>query len=253
MGSQPIVVLSNNNGCAVVRSAEAKALGVKMGDPWFKLQPSIKRHGLIGLSSNYPLYGDMSTRVIQVLRLFTPDVEVYSIDESFLRVERMRRMWPCLTRMGQTIRKDVRQWTGIPVCVGIDPTKTLAKMANHIAKKNPQFDGVFNMTTFPERDLAALFSKIDVGEVWDVGSRIAAKLNAMQIHTVEDLRRTSPRSIRTHFSVVLERTVAELQGLSCLALEDVAPPKKQIVSSESFGQMVVTYEELAEWQLGQCL
>ena len=246
LDSQPVVVLSNNDGCAVARSAEAKALGIKMGVPWFQLQPLVKRHGLIGLSSNYTLYGDMSTRVMQVLRMFTPDVEVYSIDESFLRVERMRRMWPCLTAMGQTIRKDVRQWTGIPVCVGIGPTKTLAKMANHIAKKNSQFDGVFNMTTFPERDLAALFSKIDVSEVWGVGSRIAAKLNAMQIHTVEDLRRVAPRFIRTHFSVVLERTVVELQGISCLALEDVAPPKKQIVSSKSFGQRVMTYEELAE-------
>lgn len=244
--NRPVIVLSNNDGCAVARSAEAKALGIKMGEPWFQLQPLVKRHGLIGLSSNYTLYGDMSTRVMQVLRLFTPDVEVYSIDESFLRVERMRKLWPCLNKMGQTIRKDIRQWTGIPVCVGIGPTKTLAKMANHIAKRNPHFDGVFDMTTFPEDDLRALFGKIDVSEVWGVGSRIAEKLNAMQIHSVEDLRRVPPRIIRTHFSVVLERTVTELQGISCLALEDVAPPKKQIVSSKSFGQMVMTYQELAE-------
>jgi DNA polymerase V len=241
-----VVVLSNNDGCAVARSAEAKALGIKMGEPWFQLQPLVKQHGLIGLSSNYTLYGDMSTRVMQVLRNFTPDVEVYSIDESFLRLERMRQLWPCLSVMGQAIRTDVRKWTGIPVCVGIGPTKTLAKLANHIAKKNPQFDGVFDMTTFPEDELGRLLCTIEIGEVWGVGRRIAAKLNAMNIHTVDDLRRASPKAIRLHFSVVLERTVAELQGISCLALQDVAPPKKQIVSSRSFGRMVMTLEELGE-------
>lgn len=148
--------------------------------------------------------------------------------------------------MGQAIRTDVRKWTGIPVCVGIGPTKTLAKLANHIAKKNPQFDGVFDMTTFPEDELGRLLCTIEIGEVWGVGRRIAAKLNAMNIHTVDDLRRASPKAIRLHFSVVLERTVAELQGISCLALQDVAPPKKQIVSSRSFGRMVMTLEELGE-------
>ncbi|SMP51849.1 Y-family DNA polymerase [Noviherbaspirillum suwonense] len=242
----PVVVLSNNDGCAVARSAEAKALGIQMGAPWFQLQPLVKQHGLIGLSSNYTLYGDMSARVMQVLRTFTPDVEVYSIDESFLRIERMRQLWPCLVVMGQAIRTQVRQWTGIPVCVGIGPTKTLAKLANHIAKKNPQFGGVFDMTTCPEGELVSLLSAIDVSETWGVGRRIAAKLDAMNIRTVENLRRASPKAIRLHFSVVLERTVAELQGISCLALEDVAPPKKQIVSSRSFGRMVMTYEELGE-------
>lgn len=243
---RPVVVLSNNDGCAVARSAEAKALGIQMGEPWFQLKPLVKRHGLIGLSSNYTLYGDMSARVMQVLRTFTPDVEVYSIDESFLRLERMRQLWPCLSVMGQAIRTQVRQWTGIPVCVGIGPTKTLAKLANHIAKKNAQFNGVFDMTTYPERELASLLSAIDVSEVWGVGRRIAAKLDAMNIRSVEDLRWAPAKGIRLHFSVVLERTVAELQGISCLALEDVAPPKKQIVSSKSFGRMVMTYDELGE-------
>jgi DNA polymerase V len=238
--------LSNNDGCAVARSNEAKALGIKMGEPWFQLQSLVRRHGLIGLSSNYTLYGDMSTRVMQVLRDFTPDVEVYSIDESFLRIERMGQLWPSWTLMGQAIRKQVRQWTGIPVCVGIGPTKTLAKLANHIAKKNPQFAGVFDMTTYPREELSRIFSTIEVAEVWGVGRRIAAKLNAMNIRTVEDLRRASLKSVRMHFSVVLERTVAELQGVSCLSLEDVAPPKKQIISSRSFGHMVMAESELGE-------
>jgi DNA polymerase V len=244
--NRPLVDLSNNDGCAVARSAEAKALGIKMGEPWFELKHLVKRHGLIGLSSNYTLYSDMSARVMQVLREFTPDVEVYSIDESFLRIERMQLLWPSHGAMGQAIRQRVRQWTGIPVCVGIGPTKTLAKLANHIAKKNPQYEGVFDVTTCPENAFATLLSKIAVAEVWRVGQRIAAKLDGMGIRTVADLREASPKAIRMHFSVVLERTVAELQGISCLALEEVAPPKKQIVSSKSFGQMVTSLEELGE-------
>lgn len=243
---RPLVVLSNNDGCAVARSNEAKALGIKMGEPWFQLQHLVKPHGLIGLSSNYTLYGDMSHRVMQVLRDFTPDVEVYSIDESFLRVERMQRLWTSPTAMGQAIRRRVRQWTGIPVCVGMAPTKTLAKLANHVAKKNPQYGGVFDLTACPADELARLFSAMAVGEVWGVGRRIAQKLEGLGIRTVDDLRQVSTKFIRLHFSVTMERTVAELQGISCIALEEVAAPKKQIVSSKSFGEMVITMSELSE-------
>ena len=243
---RPLVVLSNNDGCAVARSQEAKYLGVKIGTPWFQLKDLVRRHRLVGLSSNYTLYGDMSARVVQVLSQFTPDYEVYSIDESFLRVERMQLLWPSFTAMGQAIRTRVRQWTGIPVCVGLGPTRTLAKLSNHIAKKNPPFGGVFDMTAYPPAELDALLSSIDVGEVWGVGRRIAEKLQAMGIHTVQDLRRSSPKMIRAHFSVVMERTANELQGIPCMDLEEVAPPKKQIISSKSFGAMVVTLPELTE-------
>lgn len=243
---RPVIVLSNNDSCAVARSAEARALGIKMGDPWFELQGLVKRHGLIGLSSNYTLYGDMSTRVMQVLRDFTPDVDVYSIDESFLRIERMSLLWPTWNDMGQAIRSRVKQWTGIPVCVGIAPTKTLAKLANHVAKKRPKLAGVFDMTAYPPEIIAKLFSRIDAAQVWGVGSRIAAKLQALGIHTVEDLRRMPLKAVRLHFSVVLVRTVAELQGVSCLEMEEIAPPKKQIISSKSFGAMVTSQEELGE-------
>jgi DNA polymerase V len=242
----PVCVLSNNDGCAVARSAEAKALGIKMGQPWFDLKDLVKQHGLIGLSSNYTLYGDLSARVMQVLNAYSPDVEIYSIDESFLGLERMRLLWPSFIDMGQAIRRQVRQWTGIPVCVGIAPTKTLAKLSNHIAKKTPRFNGVFDMTTFPAGELDAMLAKIEVGEVWGVGGRIGAKLANMGIETVQDLRLCSPRMIRSHFSVVMERTVSELQGISCMAMEDVVPAKKQIVSSKSFGTMVLTVDELAE-------
>jgi DNA polymerase V len=244
--NRPLVVLSNNDGCAIARSNEAKALGIRMGEPWFKLKDLVKHHGIVGLSSNYTLYGDMSQRVMQVLRGFTPDVEVYSIDESFLRIERMRRLWPSHTAMGQAIRGKVRQWTGIPVCVGIGPTKTLAKLANHIAKKNRQFDGVFDLAAYPPTELNSLLSSIDVAEVWGVGRRIAEKLKSAGIQTVQDLRLIPPKVIRAHFSVVMERTVSELQGVPCLELEDIAPPKKQIVSSKSFGEMVASLEELSE-------
>lgn len=241
-----VCVLSNNDGCAVARSTEAKALGIKMGEPWFKLKDLVRSHGLVGLSSNYTLYGDCSHRVMQVLEQFSPDVEVYSIDESFLRIERMQQLWPSMTDLGQAIRQRVRQWTGIPVCVGISRSKTLAKLSNHIAKKNPQFNGVFDSTAYPPDALSALLASIDVGEVWGVGRRIAAKLETLHIKTVEDLRCATPKAIRMHFSVVMERTVAELQGISCLELEEVAPAKKQIISSKSFGQMVLTREELGE-------
>lgn len=243
---RPLVVLSSNDGCAVARSQEAKDLGVKMGTPWFQLQDLVRRHRLVGLSSNYTLYGDMSARVVQVLSQFSPDYEAYSIDESFLRVDQMRLLWPSFTAMGKAIRMRVRQWTGIPVCVGLAPTRTLAKLANHIAKKNPQFGGVFDLTAYPSVDLDILLSSIDVGEVWGVGRRIAEKLHGMGIHTVQDLRRTSPKTIRAHFSVVMERTVTELQGTPCMDLEEVAPAKKQIISSKSFGATVATEEELME-------
>ncbi len=243
---RPLVVLSSNDGSAIARSQEAKDLGIAMGTPWFQLQDLVRRHGLIGLSSNFTLYGELSARVVQVLNQFTPDLESYSIDEAFLRVERMRLLWPSFTAMGQAIRTRVRQWTGIPVCVGLGPTRTLAKLSNHIAKKNPQFGGVFDMTAYPPAELDALLSTIDASQVWGVGRRIAEKLQTLGIHTVQDLRRTSPKMIRAHFSVVMERTVTELQGIPCMDLEEAAPAKKTIISSKSFGVMVVTLAELTE-------
>lgn len=243
---RPVVVLSNNDGCAVARSQEAKDLGIKMGAPWFQLKDFVKNRGLVGLSSNYTLYGDMSNRVMTVLRDFSPDIEVYSIDEAFLRVEAMHALWLSRTAMGQAIRQRVRQWTGIPVCVGFGSSKTLAKLANHVAKKNSRFNGVCDFLTLAPADLEALLETIAVGEVWGVGRQIGEKLRAMGITTVQAFRVASPKMIRSQFSVVLERTVSELRGESCLELEDVAPPKQQIVSSKSFGELVTAQEGLAE-------
>jgi len=242
----PMVVLSNNDGCAVARSNEVKALGVKMGTPWFKMKDLAREHQIQAFSSNYTLYGDMSNRVVQILRDFAPDTEVYSIDESFLRIETVVHLYGGAVAMGQQMRERIKQWTGLPVCVGVGPTKTLAKFANHLAKKNPEFDGVCDLHVIPRPERVRWMSRIEVGEVWGVGGRIARRLEVMGIHTVLDLRNASPKEMRRHFGVVMERTCNELRGISCLALDDIAQPKQQIMSSRSFGRPVETIEELRE-------
>ena len=244
--STPLVVLSNNDGCAVARSNEVKALGVKMGTPWFKMQDLARQHGILAFSSNYTLYGDMSNRVTTILRDFAPDIEVYSIDESFLRIETVTHLYGGAVAMGQQMRERIWQWTGLPVCVGIAPTKTLAKFANHLAKKNAVFEGVCDLHTMTRAERLEWMYGVEVGDVWGVGRRIAQRLEAMNIHTVFDLRNASPKEIRAHFGVVMERTCNELRGISCLELEDIAPPKQQIMSSRSFGTPVETIAELRE-------
>lgn len=242
----PLVVLSNNDGCAVARSNEVKALGVKMGTPWFSMKALARRHGILALSSNYALYGDMSNRVTAILRDFCPDLEVYSIDESFLRIESVAHLHGGAAAMGRQIRDRIGQWTGLPVCVGVGPTKTLAKFANHLAKKNAEFDGVCDLHALSRPQRLAWMRGVEVGEVWGVGRRIAGSLEALGIHTVLDLRNASPKLMRTHFGVVMERLCNELRGISCLALEDVAPPRQQILCSRSFGTPVGAIAELRE-------
>lgn len=243
---RPIVVLSNNDGCVVARSNEVKALGVKMGEPWFKLRDLARQHGIIAYSSNYTLYGDMSSRVMTILREFSPRIEVYSIDECFLAIDDLRRIWATPTSMGHAIRARVQRDTALPVCVGVATSKTLAKLANHIAKKKPEFSGVCDLSVMPATQLNDLLDTIDVGEVWGVGRQIGARLQAMGIETVGELRRAPAPWLRTHFGVVMERTGRELQGLSCLSLEQLVPAKQQIISSRSFGELVLTLEGLCE-------
>lgn len=230
----PVVVLSNNDGCAVSRSNEAKALGIKMGQPWFECRELAEAHGIIALSSNYALYADLSNRVMSILGSFSPRQEVYSIDESFLDLTGM----PKLRDVSYEIRERVGQWTGIPVCVGIGPTKTLAKLANFIAKRHPRSKGVFNYNDLTEVQQVKLLSQIEVGEVWGIGRRISARLAEHGIHTVQDLRLAHTATLRAEFGVVVEKTQRELQGVQCMDLEEIAPAKKQIVSSRSFGQTV---------------
>lgn len=230
----PIVVLSNNDGCAVSRSNEAKALGIRMGQPWFECRELAEEHGVLALSSNYALYADMSNRVMSILSDYSPRHEVYSIDESFVDLTGM----PKLRDLTYAMRERVMAWTGIPVCVGVGPTKTLAKLANHIAKKHPRSKGVFNYNDLSEDQQRRVLGKLEVGEVWGVGRRITARLAEFNIHTVQDLRAAHTPTLRAEFGVVLEKTQRELQGITCIELQEMIPDKKQIVSSRSFGQSV---------------
>ena len=242
----PVVVLSNNDGCAVARSNEVKALGVKMGTPWFKMKDLAIAHNIRALSSNYTLYGDLSNRVVTILRDFAPDIEVYSIDESFLRIETVAHLYGGAPAMGQQMRARVARWAGLPVCVGIAPTKTLAKLANHLAKKNPVFNGVCDLHALPRLERLQWMHALEVGEVWGVGRRLAGRLQAIGIETVLDLRNANPADLRAQFGVVMERTCNELRGISCLALDDIAPPKQQIMASRSFGAPVESIEQVRE-------
>ncbi|MDO8262792.1 MAG: Y-family DNA polymerase [Gallionella sp.] len=239
---KPVVVLSNNDGCVVSRSQEAKDLGIKMGAPWFQLKDLARRHGIIALSSNYTLYADLSNRVMRLLSQWSPDQEIYSIDESFLDLTGMSD----LIRYAQTMRSTIKQCVGIPVCVGIASSKTLAKLANHIAKKQQRYDSVcdFNAMSAPELD--ALLAQIEAGEVWGVGRRSTSRLQQMGINSVLELKRAPAKRIRAEFGVVLERTVAELNGEACLELDDVTPPRQQIICSRSFGVPVSLLPDLEQ-------
>ena len=244
LAGKPVVVLSNNDGCAVARSNEVKALGVAMGTPWFKLKDLVKQHGIIGLSSNYALYADMSNRVMSILHAFSPNQEVYSIDESFLDLS---GFGSCdLIQYGQQMRKRILKWTGLPVSVGIASTKTLSKLANHCAKKRPAFSGVCNFNTMSELELDALLAQLDVGEIWGIGRKLAPQLQALGFSSALDLKRANPQRIRQQFSVVMEKTIRELNGTVCIELEEISPPKQQIISSRSFGYAVCDYNSLAE-------
>lgn len=242
---RPVVVLSNNDGIVVARSPEVKALGVKMGAPWFQLKDLAHRHGILAYSSNYTLYADMSNRMMRVLGTYSPQQEIYSIDECFLGFDGFPPAE--LAAIGARMRAQVRQWVGIPVCVGFGATKTLAKLANHCAKKAlAGRDGVCDFGRMDAAELDALLARIDVGEVWGVGRRLSGKLAARGIATVRDLRDADAVTLGRSFSVVLQRTVMELRGVSCLELEELAPPKQQIMSSRSFGEYVYTLAELEE-------
>ena len=241
---KPVVVLSNNDGCAVARSNEVKALGVAMGAPWFKFKDLAKQNGIIGLSSNYALYADMSNRVMSILREYSPDQDVYSIDESFLDLTGFQSR--DLVNYGQHMRKRILKWTGLPVCVGIGATKTLSKLANHCAKKRPVFNSVCNFNTMSPVELDDLLGQVDVGEIWGVGRKLAPKLQALGFNTVLDLKRANPERLRQQFSIVMEKTIRELNGTTCIELEEISPPKQQILRSRSFGQPVRDYESLAQ-------
>ena len=238
-----VVVLSNNDGCVVARSGEVKALGIPMGGPWFKLKDLARQHSIIALSSNYALYADMSNRVMSLLNEFSSRQEIYSIDECFLDLTGHTDNF---TQYGQQIRQRIQQWLGLPVSVGFASTKTLAKLANHIAKKRAEYGGVCDLTTMSAAHLDKIFASIAVGEVWGVGRKLNEQLQQGDITTVKQLRDFDIQRIRNRFGVVMERTVRELRGVACLDMLDITPPRKQIISSRSFGQSVTALSELQE-------
>lgn len=244
LAEQPIVVLSNGDGCVVARDARVKALGVPMGQAWFEMKRFAREHGIVAFSSNYTLYGDMSRRVISVLGQFSPDVEVYSIDEAFLDLTPQPKL-PGIA-IGHDIRNRVLCWTGLPVCVGIGATKTQAKLADWIAKHDASLGGVCDLTTMDPVERASRFREIEVREVWGVGRRLAERLRGFGIFTVADLAAADARRLCEHFNVVLERTVRELQGESCMDLEQDVPARQQIIASRTFSAPVYTADEMAE-------
>ena len=237
---KPVVVLSNNDGCIISRSEEAKALGIPMGAPLHQQQEVIRKHGVRVFSSNYTLYGDMSARVMSILRDAVPAIEVYSIDESFLELP------PTFDEeAARAIRAKIFQWTGIPVCIGIAGTKLIAKFANRYAKKNKQLTGgVFDLTTY--WDPEGLMADAPTDALWGVAKNTARTLSKIGIRTVLDFQRADPTAMRKSLGVVGERLHRELNGISCLGLEEMPPPRKGVIASRSFGSHVEELEDLEE-------
>lgn len=237
---KPVVVLSNNDGCVVARSQEVKDLGIKMGVPVFRIYELIKRYDVQVYSSNYSLYGDLSGRVMSTLAYFAPDVDIYSIDEAFIDLSGFR--YRDLTEYGNEIRQRVLQWVGIPVSVGIAPTKTLAKLANLIAKKSSS--GVFDLSVYPSID--EILSQVDVGDIWGIGLKYASWLRERGINTALQLKNADESLIRKKMGIVGVKLQLELRGESCLAMELLDNPKKGTCVSRSFPQSIDTLPELKE-------
>ncbi|WP_373017477.1 Y-family DNA polymerase [Thiomicrorhabdus sp.] len=255
---RPVVVLSNNDGCIVAANQYAKELDQKlvrqlgsggyhaarpdsmMFQPYFKVAKLLKQHNTAVFSSNYELYADMSQRMHRIIGQFSPHQEIYSIDESFLELGDLRI--ENLTAYAQQIKQRVKQWIGIPVAVGIGPSKTLAKLANHLAKKQANLDGVLDFTALSTSTQTTLLKQVEVGKVWGVGKKLSQQLQAKQIHSAYDLQQACPKSIRKQFSVQVERIVLELNGQACFRLNETHADKQQIISSRSFGELVTHYD-----------
>ena len=243
---RPVVVLSNNDGCVVARSEEARGLGIAMGVPYFQVRDLLEAHGGLALSSNYTLYADMSRRMMSVIARYSPDQEIYSIDESFLYF-RGFSTWD-LTGHARRLRAEVRQWTGLPVGVGLGPTKVLAKLANRLAKRHPDFraEGVCNLADISPWRQIAYFTEVAVDDLWGVGRRWGEALRGLGIVSAQDLKMADPEAMRRRFGVVMERLVRELNGVACFSLESTPPAKQQIISSRSFGHPVTAPRDLDE-------
>ena len=238
---KPIVVLSNNDGCVIARSREAKAMGIKMGVPWFQIKGSYLAKGGQVFSSNFALYGDLSKRVMHVLEGMVSNIEIYSIDEAFLDLQYIQNSNHAY-EFGVHCRNMVDQWVGIPVRVGIGPTKTLAKIASHVAKKKIGGTGVFCL--HESLQIEHILKHLPINEIWGIGRNLSRRLNDLNIYSSYDLMKMDTRLIRSKFSVVLERTVRELRGEQCLAVQNDREPKKQIIVSRSFRERTGDFNQL---------
>lgn len=239
--NRPVIVLSNNDGCIVARSEEAKAIGLPFASPYFKVKHLADRHNTAVFSSNYALYADMSRRVMSVLSTFSPEMEIYSIDEAFLSLSGIN----CdLAEYGRLIRRTVQMWTGIPVSVGIAPTKTIAKCANHLAKKDrTSTGGVLDLTC---SDPEPYLRHVDIGSVWGIGPAYAERLRERGVYTAADFTRLDPKWVKSCMTITGLRTLLELKGRPCISLEDSPPPKKGIVTSKSFCRLTESLPDLEQ-------
>ena len=239
---KPIVVLSNNDGCIITRSAEAKALGIKMGEPYFKAKKIIEKNNVKVFSSNYSLYGDISQRVMEILLGFSPEVEIYSIDEAFLNFKGFKNHE--LLTYCKHIRQTIKQWVGIPVSIGVGSTKTLSKIANHLAKKEADYEGICILKG--DEKIEEALNRIKIGDVWGIGRRLSKFLRNYEVRTAKQFAFLDRRWIRKNMGVVGEKIQLELRGVSCLDLELLPSPKKSCCVSRSFSRPIEKIEELQE-------
>ena len=240
---RPIVVLSNNDGCVIARSPEAKKMGINMTQPWYQVKDQYLSKGGIVFSSNYEFYADISNRVMNVLSDLCPEIDIYSIDEAFLDLRTFRKNID-LVNFAYDCKKRIKDWIGVPVSIGIAPTKTLAKLANKVAKDDPRFDGVVILSE--PRIIRHFLKSMPIEKIWGIGRKLTTKLENIDIKTAYDLSQVDSRLIGDNFNVVLERTVRELKGQSCITLHDFMEPKKQIMVSRSFGRSIRSKSVLSE-------
>lgn len=240
---RPVVILSNNDGCVIARSSEAKKMGVSMTQPWYQIKDQYLSKGGVVFSSNYELYADISNRVMNVLSDLCPEIDIYSIDEAFLDLRSFKKNID-LVNFSYDCKRKIREWVGVPVSIGIAPTKTLAKLANKVAKDDPRFDGVVILSE--PKIIRHFLRSMPVEKIWGIGKRLTARLESIGVKTAHDLTRIDSRLIGDNFNVVLERTVRELKGQSCITLHDFMEPKKQIMVSRSFGRSIRSKNLLSE-------
>ena len=241
--NKPVIVLSNNDGCIVARTNEAKALGIKMGEPLFKAQKTIKKYDVKVFSSNYALYGSMSNRVMKILEQSFPNIEIYSIDEAFMEISSLKKIYN-YTKYTMKIREIILKWTGIPVSIGIGETKTLAKIANHIVKDNPKINGVFDITKIKNKE--KILKTIKVEKIWGIGKRLSKFLIKNNINNAYELAKQDNRWVRKNMNLLGLKTKMELNGISCYELEDGYKLRKSCCVSRSFGKKVSSLKDMQE-------